>query len=355
MLQEAQLKTDDRREMLPRVNRVRDQLMAILPEISPERALLITESYKQTEGLPMILRRAKALEKILTEMPIYIEDEQMIVGNQAGKNRAAPIFPEYSIDWVIEELDEFHKRPGDVFTITEDTKDKLRSIHSYWHGNTHQDQVARTMTEVNKLAVDQGVVHRGGISMSGDGHIIPKHEKVLELGFGGLIEEAERRKSELNPADPDAEDKGNFYEASIIAMKAAIHFSHRYANLARELAGQELNADRHAELIQIAEMCDRVPELPAISFHDACQVVYFCHLIMMIESNGHSFSFGRFDQYAHPYYQADVQSGNLTRDEALEILSMTFLKFNTLNKVRPWNHTEFGVGYPLYSNLMVGG
>jgi formate C-acetyltransferase len=355
MLVEVKRTAEGTKEMLPRIKRVRDELMSIQPEVCPERALLITKSYKQTEKLPMIIRRAKALEKILAEMPIYIEEDQLIVGNQAGKNRAAPIFPEYSIDWVIEELDEFHQRPGDVFSITEDAKDKLRSIHSYWHGNTHQDQVARTMTDINKRAVEQGVVHRGGISMSGDGHIIPNHEKVLSLGFGGLIEEAERREAELDPADPDSKAKSEFYQASIIAMKAAIHFSHRYGQLARKIADQEEDAGRRSELVQIAEMCDRVPEMSAASFHDACQVVYLCHLIMMIESNGHSFSFGRFDQYAYPYYQADIQSGTLTREKALEILSLTFLKFNTLNKVRPWNHTEFGVGYPLYSNLMVGG
>jgi formate C-acetyltransferase len=355
MLLEVERSAEEFDSRRPRVERVRDQLMSIQPEICPERALLISESYKQTEHLPMILRRAKALENILAEMPIYIEVDQLIVGNQAGKNRAAPIFPEYSVDWVIKELDEFNQRPGDVFTITEESKEKLRSIHSYWHGNTHQDQVTRTMTEINKLAVDQGVVHRGGISMSGDGHIIPNHEKVLAVGFGGLIEEAERRRSELDPSDPETEARDNFYQASTIAMRAAIHFSHRYAELAQELADQVPEVKRRTELLQIAEMCERVPEMPASSFHDALQVVYFCHLIMMIESNGHSFSFGRFDQYAYPYYSRDIKAGNITREDTLELLSLTFLKFNTLNKVRPWDHTEFGVGYPLYSNLMVGG
>jgi formate C-acetyltransferase len=355
MLVEAERSSEAGKIGFPRVALARKQLMSIPPEICPARAILITESYKQTEHLPMILRRAKALEKILSEMPIYIEEDQLIVGNQAGQNRAAAIFPEYSIDWVIDELDEFHKRPGDVFTISKGAKEKLQGIHSYWHGNTHQDQVAQTMTEINKLAVDQGVVHRGGISMSGDGHIIPNHEKVLALGFGGLIEGAERRRSELDLSDPEGEAKGNFYQSSIIAMRAGIHFSHRYRQLARKMADQEPDRKRRTELLQIAEMCDRVPEMPAASFHDALQVVYFCHLIMMIESNGHSFSFGRFDQFANPYFASDLEAGKVTRADALELLSLTFLKFNTLNKVRPWDHTEYGVGYPLYSNLMVGG
>ena len=93
----------------------------------------------------------------------------------------------------------------------------------------------------------------------------------------------------------------------------------------------------------------------AESYYEALQVVYYCHLLMMIETNGHSFSFGRFDQYMYPYFKADIDAGTLTNDQALELTALFFIKMNTLNKVRPWGHTEFGVGYPLYSNLMVGG
>ena len=160
----------------PRVQRVRKNLMAVDDTICPERALLITESYQQTEGEPYVLRKAKALKNILANMSIYIEDDQLIVGNQAGCNRAAPIFPEYSVDWVIEELNQFNKRAGDVFDITEETKQKLRGIKSYWKRKTHQEEVYASMSDTNLQAQKQNVIHRGGISMSGDGHIIPNHE-----------------------------------------------------------------------------------------------------------------------------------------------------------------------------------
>jgi formate C-acetyltransferase len=338
-------------EGFPRVRRVRADLMAAVPAICPERALLITESYRETEGQPMVLRRAKALERILANMSIFIEKDQLIVGNQAGQVRAAPIFPEYSIDWVIEELDQFDQRSGDVFAISEDTKEKLRGIQAFWQGKTHQEAVYADISETNMAAQRQNVIHRGGISMSGDGHIIPNHEKVLALGYRGLQSQVQEN---LQRTDL-TEEQRDFYQAAEISLGAAIHFARRYAELAAELARQESDPQRKAELEQIAAVNRRIFEGKAQSFHEALQVVYYCHLIMMIESNGHSFSFGRFDQYVYPYYQADIEAGRLTNQQALELITLFFIKLNSLNKVRPWDHTEFGVGYPLYSNLMVGG
>jgi len=334
-----------------RVESVREALMATTPVICPERALLITDTYQKTEGEPFILRKAKALANILGNMSIYIEKDQLIVGNQASQNRATPIFPEYSFAWVIEELDHFDKRSGDVFEISADTKEKLRSIQHYWRGKTHQEEVYAKMPEDNILAQKQNVIHRGGISMSGDGHIIPNHEMVLEKGFRGLKSEA----SKFLKSNQISDDQRDFYQAVVIAMDATIDFARRYADLADEMAAKEEDQKRKAELIKIADINRRIMAGKAQTFHEALQVIYYCHLIMMIESNGHSFSFGRFDQYAYPYYKADHQAGVLSNDEALELIALFFIKLNTLNKVRPWDHTEFGVGYPLYSNLMVGG
>jgi pyruvate formate-lyase/glycerol dehydratase family glycyl radical enzyme len=334
-----------------RISIVRNNLLNITPSICSERALLVTESYKETEGEPVIIRRAKALDKILTEMSIYIENDQLIVGNQASAGKAAPIFPKYSYEWVIEELDQFDKRVGDVFTITEETKDKLRNIGGYWKHKTHQDEVKRNLTEANKLAEKQNIIHRGGISMSGDGHIIPNHDKILEFGYIGFIKRAEEK---LQSKDLTKE-KTDFYRAVIIALNAAAKFSLRFSILAKQLSIIEKSNFRKNELLRISEICKNIGTGKPKSFHEAVQIVYFTHLIMMIESNGHSFSFGRFDQYIYPFYQKDILDKKISKDDALEITSLFFVKLNSLNKVRPWGHTEFGVGYPLYSNLMIGG
>ncbi|MEA2015224.1 MAG: formate C-acetyltransferase/glycerol dehydratase family glycyl radical enzyme [Actinomycetota bacterium] len=334
-----------------RIRAVREELVNVTPSICPERALLLTDSYKETEMLPIMLRRAKALDKILTGMSIFIEKGQMIAGNQASKIRAAPIFPEYSIKWVIDELDEFDKRPGDKFLIDEPTKKQLKSIYSYWKGKTHQDQVNKTMGKENILAQRQNVLHYGRISMSGDGHIIPDHEKLLSIGCDSVIKEAKERLRENNIK----KDQGDFYKASIIALESAIKFASRYASLAAGLADTENDPDRKHELMEISEVCSKVLRGRTQSYHEALQLVYFLHLVMIIESNGHSFSFGRFDQYMYPFYKADIESGRLTPEKAVELTALFFIKLNLINKVRLWGHTQFGVGYPLYSNLMVGG
>lgn len=334
-----------------RIERLQDRMNRRTATICPERACIITESYKRTEGEPIVIRRAKAFDDILSNMTIYIEDDTLIIGNQASRNFAAPIFPEYSFQWVIEELDEFEHRSGDSFQITEDTKEKLKGLQDYWKGITHQDEVLRNLPKINLQAEAQGVLHRGGISMSGDGHIIPNHEFVLETGYGGMAKIAEEK---LKQEGLTKEQK-DFYQAAVIAMNAALKYIRRFSILAAQKAEAEKDPKRKAELEELGRMFAHLMEGGARSFHEAVETVYLTHLLMMIESNGHSFSFGRFDQYIYPYYKADLDAGVITKEKALEIITDFFIMTNSLNKVRPWDHTQYSGGYPLYSNLMVGG
>ncbi len=335
-----------------RIKEARDKMYHRVATVCPERAEIITESFKKTEGEPIVIRRAKAFAEILEKMTIYIEPNMIIVGNQASCNFAAPIFPEYSIDWVIEELDEFDKRSGDSFQITEETKDRLRKIVTYWEGKTHKDEVLRNLSPINRLAEKQGVLHRGGISMSGDGHIIPNYEFVLEKGFAGMRDIAEEY---LNNKKDLTESQKDFYKASIIAMNGAIHYCERFEKLAKEKASKESDEKRKQELEEMAVMFHNLELGGATSYLEAVELVYLVHLLMMIESNGHSFSFGRFDQYIYPYYLKDIKSGKISKEKALEITTHFFIMTNSLNKIRPWDHTQYSGGYPLYSNLMVGG
>ncbi len=334
-----------------RIDRLQHRMEHRTPTICPERAEIITKSYQETEGEPIVIRRAKALDEILSSMTIYIEPDSLIVGNQASRNFAAPIFPEYSFNWVIDELDEFEHRRGDMFHITEDTKERLRALQPYWQGITHEDEVLRNLPEINFKAEKQGVLHRGGISMSGDGHIIPNHDFVLEHGYGGFVKIAREKLQ-----NPDlTQDQRNFYEAAVIANNAALTYIKRFSRLAFEEAEHEGDPKRKRELEFIGDTFSTFMEGGARNFYEAVECVYLTHTLMMIESNGHSFSFGRFDQYVWPYYRADIEAGKLTREKALEIITHFFIMTNSLNKVRPWGHTQYSCGYPLYSNLMVGG
>ena len=279
-----------------RIDRLQNRMNNRIPTICPERAEIITESFQETEGEPIVIRRAKALKAILEKMTIYIEPDSLIFGNQARENFAAPVFPEYSFDWVIEEMEDFPKRSGDYFNIDEDTKERLRKLQSYWHGKTHQDEVKRNLTKINKLAAEQAVLHRGGISMSGDGHIIPNHDFVLEVGYGGMARIAEEKLEQENLT----REQKDFYQAVVIAMNAALSYIKRFGELADRQAKEERDEKRRKELLVIKEMCTHLMEGKAESFYEAVETVYLTHLLMMIESNGHSFSFGRFDQYIYP-------------------------------------------------------
>lgn len=334
-----------------RIEKLQAKMNARTPTICPERAEIITRSFQKTEGEPIVIRRAKAFADILDEMTVYIEPDMLIVGNQASANFAAPVFPEYSYEWVIEELNSFDKRSGDYFNITEETKERLRKLRDYWVGKTHQDEVKANLSPTNILAEKQGVLHRGGISMSGDGHIIPNYDFVLEVGFGGLADIAKQHLKDENLT----QEQKDYYNAAIISMEGALRYCKRLGKVAENDARDEKNPKRKEELMDLARMMETFMESGARSFHEAVESVYLTHLLMMIESNGHSFSFGRFDQYAYPYYQRDLEAGKISKEKALDIITHFFIMTNSLNKVRPWGHTQYSGGYPLYSNLIVGG
>ena len=333
-----------------RTKRLREKMEKRKATICAQRAVLYTRSFQQTEGEPYILRKAKAFAYTLEHMTIYIEPDSLIFGNQASQNFAAPIFPEYSIQWVIDELDTFAKRSGDIFYIDEKTKEDLRSIAPYWKGHTHEDRVNAHITDSIRMAEKQGVLHRGGISMSGDGHIVPDHETVLKQGFRTIINTAKRKlKEDLS------DEQLAFYQSVIVSLEGALTFFKRYGKLAQELAISETNPIRKQEYENMSTMALTMMEQGARSFYEAVEVTYMIHVLQMIESNGHSFCYGRFDQYIYPYYQKDLESGVITSKEALEIITHMFIMNSSLNKVRPYGHTKFSQGYPLYSNLVVGG
>ena len=331
-----------------RIDRMRKKMQKREASICAQRAVLYTQSFKLSENEPYIIRKARAFAHTLENMDIYIEEDSLILGNMASRNFAAPIFPEYSIAWVINELDEFAKRKGDVFQIDELSKQQLRSIESYWTGNTHEDEVNANISEVNLLSEKQGVLHRGGISMSGDGHIVIDHERVLEIGLDGIIQQA---KEKLVQSE---QDKKDFYEAVIITHTAALNFIARYGQLAQDLAKQS-SGKRKTEYEAMYKMCKTLLRGKTIHFYDGVQAVYLLHVLQMLESNGHSFCYGRFDQYMNTLYVQDIKDRVLTKEKALEIITHMFIMNSSCNKVRPYSHTKFSQGYPLYSNLMIGG
>ena len=338
-----------------RMNKFREELLDVNPMVCVERAKYTTESYREHADKPMVLRRAYCLENILKNMSIFIEDETLIAGNQASSNRSAPIFPEYAMDWVIEELDEFNKRDGDIFYITEENKQVLRYIAPFWKHKTLKDRGLAGMPAKSRLFYDLGIIKAEGNITSGDAHIAVNYETVLKLGLINYKERTEKKLKELDLTDYRNLNKSYFYRAILIVLDAVVDFAKRYADLALELAEKEINPGRKAELLEMSRILNKVPYNPAETFHEAVQSMWLIHLVLQIESNGHSLSYGRMDQYLNYFYENDLQNGEITKDGVTELLTNLWLKTFTINKIRSWSHTRFSAGSPLYQNVTVGG
>jgi len=333
----------------------REEVLDEKPFIDAERAVLATEAYEASKNQPPVMRRALMLERILDEMSIYIEDKTLICGNQATKNCNAPIFPEYTLGFVIDELDTFEKRDGDVFYVTDETKQQLRDIAPFWENNNLRARGEALLPDEVSVFMETGVFGMEGKLNAGDAHLAINHERLLREGLKGYEARTRAAKAALDLTDPDSIDKYVFYKAVLIVIDAVRRFALRYSALAARKAEAEADPARKTELERMSAICARVPYEPASSFREAVQTVWFSQVILQIESNGHSLSFGRFDQYLYPYYQADVDAGEITRDEALELLTNLWIKTLTVQKVRSQAHTLSSAGSPMYQNVTIGG
>ncbi|MDD7793051.1 glycyl radical protein [Clostridium sp. 'White wine YQ'] len=341
-----------------RIKKLRESVLSQTPMVCIERARYITEAYKENEAQPIYIKRARAVEKILRNMSIYIKDGELIVGNQASEERTAPIFPEYAVDWMEDELNDkgnFNKRDGDNFYLPEEHIEELREIIGYWKGKTLKDKCMAVIPEEVKKASEIKVIHGEGNMTSGDGHIVPDFEKALKLGLNGIIKEAEERFNKIDISDDDALREIAFLQSIIIINKSIIEFGERYSRLAYELSEKETDEKKKEELIKISKICKKVPGDAPESFEEALQMIWFIHLVIQIESNGHSASLGRVDQYLNSYYMKDIKEGIIDREYAKELLQCLWIKLYSILKIRSTSHSGYGAGYPTYQNVTIGG
>ena len=342
-------------KLTERMQAFREEVLDAKPYIDAQRAVLATEAYKENQNQPRVMVRALMLQKILEGMSIYIDDKSLIAGNQATKNKNAPIFPEYTMEFVMNELDLFEKRDGDVFYITEETKDQLREIAPFWENNNLRARGEALLPEEVDVFMETGVFGMEGKLNAGDAHLAVNYQRILSDGLKGYEKRVKELRAALDFTDPESIDKNVFYKAVLVVIDAVRNFTQRYSKLAKELADKETDAKRKEELLQMSEICAKVPYEPATSFREAVQSVWFIQLILQIESNGHSLSYGRFDQYMYPYYMKDINEGKITKEDALELLTCLWIKTLTINKVRSQSHTLSSAGSPMYQNVTIGG
>ena len=338
-----------------RIPKLVENLYAKMPEIESARAVLITESYKQTENEPMIIRRAKAFQHILENIPITIRDLELVVGSSTLAPRGCQTFPEFSYEWLEAELDTVATRIADPFEIAEETKAELKEADKYWKGKTTSELATSYMAPEAIKAIEHNIFTPGNYFYNGVGHVTVKYWEVLETGFEGIMEKAQKELDGCSVGDGNYARKSHFLEAVILSCKAVIDYAGRYAKLAQEMAAQTSDPVRKQELFVIAENCSRVPAKGAQNFYEACQSFWFVQQLLQMESSGHSISPGRFDQYMYPYYKKDMEAGTITREFAQELMDCIWVKLNDLNKCRDAASAEGFAGYSLFQNLIAGG
>lgn len=341
----------------PRIKAHKEALIHIIkPNICVERAEHYTESYKAHLAQPIIIRRAFALANHLAKKTIWIKHDELIVGNQASQPRAAPIFPEYTVGWIEKEIDELGDRPGAGFEVTEHDKAVLHEICPWWNGQTVLDRCYALFTDEQKSLLDTVMIKAEGNMNSGDAHLAVNFPLILNNGIDGLIEKIRERRSRLDLTNLDDFYKDQFLKACDMSMVAMSEYIERYAKLATEMAATETRDWRKKELQHIAENCQLIAHKAPQTYWQALQLCYFVMLLLQIESNGHSVSFGRLDQYLYPFYQKDVEQNKIiTRENAIELLHSCWLKLLEVNKIRSGSHSKSSAGSPMYQNVTIGG
>ncbi len=327
--------------MTSRSQRIKQRMLESEPTISSERAVLYTQYVKGHWSEPAMTRLAGGFAHVLDNMTIRIEPEELIVGNMGPTPRSCQIFPEYSWKWIESELDRFDKRRTEKFVISEDDKEKLRKVFSFWKDKSTSEIAAKVMSNDSIRASKAGLFTIGAPG-TGIGHVIVDYETVITKGLHSIISDFSQKDSE-------------FYDAVRIEFEAVIRFAKRFSIHASELAEQEADGKRKAELQEISRICSKVPAGPAESFHEALQSFWFIHLLIQTESNGHSMSTGRFDQYLFPFYEKDINSKILKREDALEMLEILWVKFTSLIKIRNEYYSIAFAGHPMFQNLTIGG
>lgn len=332
--------------MTTRIQRLKEALFANPREISLERAVLYTESHRQTEGEPVIIRRAKATAHILNKVAISIRDDELIAGNRTIKPRAGIMSPEMDPYWLLKELDQFPTRPQDRFNISDDDKRLYREeLFPYWEKRSMKDFINAQMTDEVKAAVSTQIFSVNQTD-KGQGHIIIDYPRLLNNGLDALVNEMRDHLRQ----QPD----NDFYRAVLILLEASQRHILRYAVLAETMAAQCSDPQRRQELETIATISRHNAIHKPENFGQACQLFWYMNIILQYESNASSISLGRFDQYMLPFWQASLNHG---ADPAVmqELLTSLWVKCNDIVLLRSTSSARYFAGFPTGYTALLGG
>lgn len=346
-------------QLTERLTNLKDRFLQVKPSITIYRAIAFTEVAKENPDLDPELRIAKSFRRACETAPLLIQDEELIVGNPCGKPRAGALSPDISWEWLEDELDEIATRPQDPYEISEEDKKVLReSIFPFWKGKSLEEKCAVELKKegLYEYGVEAAITDLTYHMTSGGGDSSPGYPNILfKKGINGILKEAQEHLDALTEDDPDYEKRKRFYESDIEVCQGVLAYTKRLADYARELAAEEMDEKRKSELLKIAEVNERVPANPPETFWEALQAVWTIQSLFSIEANQCSTSLGRVDQYMFPLYEHDLESGELTRQQAFELFGCFMLKCSEVIWYTPTATATYFAGYMPFINMCVGG
>ncbi len=341
---------------LERINRLKERVMNTRPEMDLENAVLLTRGFQESEGEPQVVQKAYAFRKQCMEKTVKIWDEELVVGNSGSKQRGGLLCPDTCWSVLDTELDTISTREYDPFYLTDEDRERfVNEIRPYWRGRSTFEKWLVQIPEDTKILRDCGVLYINRKAVRGWGETTAGYELIITEGIEGVRRRIEETRATLDITKPGHYDKLVYLRALSLSADGIVQLSKRYAVEARRLAEKETDAKRMAELLQIAEICDRVPEKPARTFREAVQSFYFYQTCIFMEQNAASYNPGRMDQYLYPFYQADIAAGRITQDEAQELLDCLWVKFSEPCLFQDEVTAKFSAGYPMFQNICVGG
>ena len=343
--------------MNERIKRLRQENFDTPTTLSIERALIETEFYKQNYGtMPIAVLRAKNFYEICKRKTIYIGKDELIVGERGPVPKAVPTFPELTCHSV-EDLHTLNERELQRYTISQEDIDTYeREVIPYWSGKTQRERIFNHVSKEWEEAYHAGVFTEF-MEQRAAGHTA-MDGKMYHIGLLDLKERIQKKIDSLDFIyDPEATDKQQELEAMAISCDAAILFAERHAELAESMAAEETDPQRKKELEKIADVCRWVPAHAPRDLWEAIQMYWFVHLGTVTELNGwDSMNPGHIDQHLFPFYQKGIEEGTLTRDQAKELISCLWIKFNNQPAPPKVGVTALESGtYNDFTNINIGG
>jgi formate C-acetyltransferase len=340
---------DEEISPFPRINSMVRKTKDAPRTADAQRALIVTEAYKKYAADGQEIKVAKTLRDILLNVDIHIDEEELIVGEIAAPAWSAPLYPEFSIKWLKEELGKFDlsQRNNDKYYIPDEVQQVVNDIQDDWNGKTVENAIKTAFTEEEYKGGSwsgKGIYFCDLYTYCGIGHVCANYEKLFQLGYGGLKQRIREKMTGIKIGNADATKKREFYNAQLIVLDGVTSYFNRYSELAKQMAVQEKDAERKAELERISSNCAQVAEGTPRDFWEAIQLWHLATNLILIESNGHSVTYGRFDQLFYPFYKKDIKRKTLTREFIQELIECSFIKMDHLSKIRDYQNTVIASG-----------